>query len=77
MEGWIVYVSERIEAERERGAAPPGMPTRELATALVQMNERVLGAIFVEQAPAVTEETAVEVLNHIWRSAIYGTPRLD
>ena len=73
MEGWIAYVSERIEAERERGAAPSGTPTRDLATALVQMNERVMGAIFVEEAPAVPEDTAVEVLNHIWLSAIYGT----
>ncbi len=74
MEGWVTHVTERIEAERERGAAAATMPARELATALVQMNEGVLGAIFVEKTPAVTEDRVIDVLSHIWLSAIYGEP---
>lgn len=74
MEGWVAHVTERIAAERERGAAPESTPARDLATALVQMNERVLGAIFVEEAPAVAEDQVTDVLAHIWLSAIYGGP---
>ncbi len=77
VEGWVDYVTEKIESERARGAAPDGMPVRDLATALVQMNERVLGAIFVEEAPAVAEDKVIDILNHIWLAAIYGEPHED
>jgi len=73
IEGWVAHVTERIEVERERGAAPAGVPARELATALVQMNERVLSAIFVEEVPALAEDTVIDTLDHIWMSAIYGS----
>ena len=75
MEGWVDYVTERIEAERDRGAAPSGVPARDLATALVQLNERALGAIFNDESPAITEDAVVEVLDHVWLSAIYGAAR--
>jgi len=74
VEGWVAYVTEKIERERERGAAPADMPARDLATALVQMNERVLAAVFVGETPAVDEERVIDVLNHVWLAAIYGTP---
>jgi hypothetical protein len=61
-----------IEAERERGAAQAGVAARDLATALVQMNERVLQAIFIEETPAVREQAVLDTLTHVWRSAIYG-----
>jgi len=73
IEGWVAHVTERIEAERRRGAAPTGVPARELATALVQMNERVLSAIFIEEVPALAEDTVIDTLDHIWMSAIYGS----
>ena len=38
MEGWVNDVADVIEAERARRRAPRGLPARELATALVQMN---------------------------------------
>ncbi len=74
MDGWATHITERIEAERERGAAPPGMDARDLATALLQMNERVFRAIFVEESPAVGEGNVIEILDHIWLRAIYGAP---
>jgi AcrR family transcriptional regulator len=74
LEGWVADVAERIEAERERGAAPQGAPARDLAVALVQMNERVLSAIFIDETPAVLEENVMEVLDHIWLTSVYGTP---
>src|SRR5690348_17668937 len=41
MEGWVADVTAVIEAERARGTAPPGQPARQLAIALVQMNEQI------------------------------------
>jgi hypothetical protein len=46
METWVAEAAEAIEAERARGAAPEGVPARDLATALVGMNERALHATF-------------------------------
>lgn len=74
MEGWVSDVTEMIEAERERSVAPAGPPARDLATALVQLNERALRAIFVEETPALSEDRVIDTLSHIWLSAIYGTP---
>jgi TetR/AcrR family transcriptional regulator, ethionamide resistance regulator len=74
LEGWVADVTERIEAERERGAAPRGAPARDLAVALVQMNERVLSAIFIDETPAVLEGNVLEILDHIWLTSVYGTP---
>lgn len=74
MDGWVSDVTEMIEAERERSVAPAGPPARDLATALVQLNERALRAIFVEETPALSEDRVIDTLSHIWLSAIYGTP---
>ncbi|HEX3909768.1 MAG TPA: TetR/AcrR family transcriptional regulator [Solirubrobacteraceae bacterium] len=72
MGGWVAQIAGLIEAERERGAAPDGGPARDLATALVQMNERVLHAIFLGEAPTVEETQVIDTLTHIWLSSIYG-----
>jgi AcrR family transcriptional regulator len=72
MDGWVEQVTDMIELERERGAAPNDLAARDLATALVQMNERVLHAIFIDETPAVDERRVVDTLTHVWRSAIYG-----
>jgi AcrR family transcriptional regulator len=73
MEGWVDDVTAVIEAERARGAAPPGEPARDLAIALVQMNERVQYATFAGEAPALEDERVLDVLVDIWLRAIYGT----
>ena len=74
-EGWVGLVAERIEDERAQGLAPAGMPARDLATALVQMNEESLHAVFTGARPAIAEHAVIDVLAHIWVSAIYSTPR--
>lgn len=74
MEGWVTDVTDVIEAERAEGRAPRDLPARELATALVQMNERVQYATFAGETPAVAEERVIDVLLEIWLRAIYGTP---
>lgn len=73
MEGWVADVTAVIEAERARGAAPPGQPARDLAIALVQMNERVQYASFAGESPSLEDERVLDVLVDIWLRAIYGT----
>jgi AcrR family transcriptional regulator len=73
MEGWIADASEVIEAERRRDAAPPGLPARELATALVQMNERAHYATFAGEQPSLAEGRLLDVLVDVWIRAIYGS----
>jgi len=73
MEGWVADVTAVIEAERARGAAPPGQPARDLAIALVQMNERVQYATFADESPALEDDRVLDVLVDIWLRAIYGT----
>lgn len=73
MEGWVTHVAARIEAEVARGAADlDDVEPRELAIALVQMAERVMHAIFIDEAPAVSRDQAVKVIDRIWRSSIYS-----
>jgi AcrR family transcriptional regulator len=71
-ESWVVRSAAAIEAERARGAAPGGVPARDLAVALNSMNERVLYATLSGDGPAVAESDVVGVLLEIWVRAIYG-----
>ncbi|MBV9164304.1 MAG: TetR/AcrR family transcriptional regulator [Pseudonocardiales bacterium] len=73
MEGWVHCTAVAIEAERKRGAAPAGLPARDLAVALNSMNERVLYATFSDDGPAVVESSAVDVLLNVWLNSIYQT----
>ena len=72
MEGWVADVTAVIESERARGAAPPGQPARDLAIALVQMNERVQYASFAAESPSLEDDRVLDVLVDIWLRAIYG-----
>jgi len=73
MEGWVADVSAVIEFQRQRGAAPPGPPAREMAIALVQMNERAQYATLLDEQPSLDRDRALDVLIEIWLRAIYGT----
>lgn len=73
MEAWVQRTEAAIESERRRGAAPAGLPARDLAIVLNSMNERVLYATFAGASPAVDEEHAVDVLLGVWLSSIYLT----
>jgi len=74
MERFVAETAAEIDAERARGAAPPGLPSRQLATALNWMNERVLHTTFAGHGPAVAEGDVVDVLLGVWLRAIYGEP---
>jgi AcrR family transcriptional regulator len=72
MEGWVTEVSAVIEDERARGAAPAGQPARDLAIALLQMNERAQFATFAGEQPAIDEARMIDVLVDVWVLALYG-----
>jgi len=72
MEGWVADASGIIESERARGAAPPGPAARDLAIALIQMNERSHYATFANESPALAEDRLLDVLVDVWARAIYG-----
>jgi TetR/AcrR family transcriptional regulator, ethionamide resistance regulator len=72
-DGWVQESAAAIEAERTRGAAPAGLPARDLAVALTSMNERVLYATFSGDGPAVAEDDVVDVLLGVWLTAVYGS----
>jgi AcrR family transcriptional regulator len=76
-ERWVQQSAVAIDAERARGAAPPGLPARDLAVALTSMNERVLYATFSGDGPAVARSDVVGVLLGIWLAAIYGSDPAD
>jgi len=73
MEAFVQETAAAIEAERARGAAPPGVPARDLAIALNWMNERVLHASFDGESPAIAEDALLDTLATIWLRAIYET----
>jgi AcrR family transcriptional regulator len=70
-ENWVAACTHAIEAERRRGAAPPGVAARDLAIVLNQLNERVLYGTFSGDGPAVGEDDVVDVLLDVWLSDIY------
>jgi AcrR family transcriptional regulator len=71
---WVRACAEAIESERRRGAAPPGLPARDLSVALNSLNERVLYGTLSGDGPSVAEEDVVDVLLDVWLSAIYHPP---
>lgn len=62
-----------IERERAAGTAPPGIPSRELAAALIWSSERMLyvAGLGVD-ADLPDEERVLASLQAIWRAAVYG-----
>ncbi len=76
MEGWVAQAAAAIDAERARGAAPPGVDSRQLAIALVSMNERVQYATFADEPPSLPDDAVMDVLLSVWLQAIYGTVEL-
>lgn len=72
MERRVAEVTALVEDERARGAAPAGPPARELAIALLQMNERAQQATIADEEPAIAEHGVIDVLLEVWLRAIYG-----
>ncbi|MCV7301706.1 TetR/AcrR family transcriptional regulator [Mycobacterium barrassiae] len=75
MQKWIDYVTDSIQAERDRGAAPETVPARDLAIALNLMNERTMFAAYAAEKDSIAYDQIVNTLAHIWVTSIYGTTR--
>lgn len=73
MERFVQETTAAIEAERARGAAPSGVPARDLAIALNWMNERVFHAALEGESPSIADEAILDTLVEVWLRAIYGT----
>lgn len=71
MDGFVEDIQLGIESERARGAAPDGIPARQLAIALNSMTERTFAAALAGQEPCLPEDGALEVVLGIWSRAIY------
>ena len=72
MQKWIDYVTESIQAERDRGAAPETVPARDLAIALNLMNERTMFAAYAAEKDSIAYDQIVNTLAHVWITSIYG-----
>lgn len=72
MENWVERTIRAIEAERIRGAAPSGLPARQLAIVLNAMNSRVMHAALVPDPPALAESEVVDTLLEVWLRLVYG-----
>ncbi|MDA2894109.1 TetR/AcrR family transcriptional regulator [Mycolicibacterium sp. BiH015] len=72
MQRWIDHITDVIEAERARGAAPETIPARELATTLNLMNEAVMVSSFIGHEPALPDDRVLDNLVHVWVTSIYG-----
>ena len=72
MEDFVAETAAAIEAERARGAAPPGPSARDLAVALNWMNERVIQVSVSGAGPGLAEEDLIDVLLAVWLRTIYG-----
>jgi AcrR family transcriptional regulator len=71
MDKWVWQTEQIIQFERDRGAAPEGMPARDLAVTLNLMNERVMFSIFLGEPPQLADERVVDTLLHVWLNTIY------
>lgn len=74
VEVYVEQTAEVIEAERERGVAPPGIPARDLAVCLNRMSERIYETTLGADAPTLEDDRVVDSLVEVWMRAIYGTP---
>lgn len=68
VDGFVVKAAQRIQRDRDTGAAPPGPEPEALARALVQMKFAVLST-------SAGDDTVVDTLATIMQRAIYGTVR--
>ncbi|MGH2906865.1 MAG: TetR/AcrR family transcriptional regulator [Solirubrobacterales bacterium] len=70
-ERWVKMAAQAIDDERDRGGAPDGPPARDLAIALISMNEGVLHGTFIGEQPSIASDAVIETLRAVWLGAIY------
>lgn len=72
--GFVDQTAEVIEAERQRGAAPAGIPAYDLAVCLNRMNERIFETTLGDDEPTIDEDRVLDSILAVWLRAIYGSP---
>lgn len=75
LSGFVDQTAEVIAAERERGAAPPGIPAHDLAVCLNRMNERIFETTLGDDEPTIDEGRVLDSIVAVWLRAIYGDLR--
>lgn len=76
IEGFVNDSVLGIESERQRGRVLAGLPSREMAIALVWMTERAFHASLTGQEPCLPADQVLDVVLQIWSRAIYGDDSL-
>jgi TetR/AcrR family transcriptional regulator, ethionamide resistance regulator len=74
LESLVEQTARAIEAERARGAAPEGIPARDLALCLNRMNERVFETKLGDEELTLADDRLLDTLVEIWLRSIYGAP---
>lgn len=73
---WVKMAEDGIAAERQRAGLNATLPARELAVALLSMNEGVMYSAFAGEQPGIELDRVIDVLTNIWANAIYeDSPR--
>lgn len=71
-ERWVQTAAGAITAVRESAGLGGELSARELAIALLGMNEAVMFAAFAGEDPAIAEARVTDVLTNIWVNAVYA-----
>lgn len=74
-ERWVEMAAGAINAERRRVGLEGTLSARELAIALLSMNEAVMVQMFSGRDPAIDESRVTDVLTNIWINAAYEGTR--
>lgn len=71
-QSYVDVVADLVEAERAVGAAPAGPDAREVALALLDLNDRTLERV-VRAPEGFDAEAHLEAVVHVWLTSIYGS----
>jgi TetR/AcrR family transcriptional regulator, ethionamide resistance regulator len=74
LDSFVERTAQAIDAERARGAAPEGIPARDLALCLNRMNERIFETTLGDEELTLPHDRVLDSLVDVWLRAIYGTP---
>jgi AcrR family transcriptional regulator len=68
---FVPLVAEAIEGERAAGRAPAGPDASDLATVLLELNDRALERL--ARGDGLSREALTNTVVHVWLSSIYGS----
>ena len=71
-QSYVDVVADLIEAEGVTGAAPAGPDAREIALALLDLNDRTLERV-VRTPDRLDAEAHLDAVVHVWLTSIYGS----